>query len=109
VLLDLASMNWTPLNDALNQLIHCEDGTAIDAVMIGGAWAWRDGRHLTIDIADLQRRVVAAVEGLRAAGRELRDFADALAPHVERYCVGLAAKPYRVDRLALHHHAAARF
>jgi 5-methylthioadenosine/S-adenosylhomocysteine deaminase len=109
VLLDLASMNWTPLNDALNQLIHCEDGTAVDAVMIGGRWAWREGRHLTIDVPALQRRVAAAVEGLRVAGKELRAFADALAPHVARFCAGLAASPYRVDRLALHHHEPARF
>jgi guanine deaminase len=108
-LLDLASMNWTPLNDALNQLIHCEDGTALDAVMIGGRWAWREGRHFTVDVPDLQRRVARAVEGLRAAGRELREFADALAPHVARFCAGLAARPYRVDRLALHHHEGARF
>jgi 5-methylthioadenosine/S-adenosylhomocysteine deaminase len=108
VLLDLASMNWTPLNDALNQLVHCEDGTAVDAVMIGGRWVWRAGRHLTIDVPALQRRVAAAIEGLRAAGRELRDFADALAPHVARFCAGLAARPYTVDRLALHHHDGAR-
>jgi guanine deaminase len=108
VLLDLGSMNWTPLNDALNQLIHVEDGTAVDAVMIGGRWAWRDGRHLTIDVPALRRRVDAAVEALRAAGAELRAFADALAPHVARFCSGLAARPYKVDRLALHRHDAAR-
>jgi len=108
VLLDLSSMNWTPLNDALNQLIHCEDGTSIDAVMIGGRFVWRQGQHLTIDVPALQRRVAAAVEGLRGATAELRAFADALAPHVAKFCAGLAAKPYRVDRLALHHHAAPR-
>jgi guanine deaminase len=76
--------------------------------MIGGRWAWRDGRHLTIDVPALRRRVDAAVEALRAAGAELRAFADALAPHVARFCSGLAARPYKVDRLALHHHDAAR-
>jgi guanine deaminase len=109
VLLDLSSMNWTPLNDALNQLVHAEDGTAVDAVMIGGRWVWRDGRHLTIDVAELRRRVEAAVEALRAAGTELRAFADALAPHVAQFCAGLAARPYKVDRLALHHQDGARF
>jgi guanine deaminase len=109
VLLDLASMNWTPLNDALNQLVHCEDGTAVDAVMIGGRFVWRDGRYLTIDVPALQRRAADAVEALRAAGAELRAFADALAPHVARFCAGLAATPYKVDRLALHHHEPARF
>jgi hypothetical protein len=52
----------------------------------------------------LQRRAADAVEALRAAGAELRAFADALAPHVARFCAGLAAKPQKVDRLALHHH-----
>ena len=45
VLLDLDHPNWLPLNDPVNQLVHCEDGTAVDIVMIdqvrsGGITLW---------------------------------------------------------------------
>ena len=54
----------------------------------------RGGRHLTIDVVALQVRVAAAAEGLPAASKDLRAFADVLAPHVARFC----ARPPRPPR-----------
>jgi hypothetical protein len=63
----------------------------------------RGGRHLTIDVVALQVRVAAAAEGLPAASKDLRAFADVLAPQSR------VSAPDRLDRLALPHHAGGRF
>ena len=36
VFLDLANVNFLPLNDAANQIVNCEDSSAVHSVMIGG-------------------------------------------------------------------------
>jgi guanine deaminase len=103
VLLDLANMNWLPLNDVVGQLIRGEDGTAVDTVMVGGTVVYADHRYTHLDPLNLARQVEAAVQTLRQTTAEVRAFAAALEPHVNHYCAGLAAKSYPIDRLGLHH------
>jgi guanine deaminase len=101
VFLDLHAMHWQPLNDVVGQLIHCEDGTAVDRVMVGGRFVYADHRYTSLDPAALARRIADGVATLRGATAELRAFAALLEPHVNRHCAGLAAKSYHVDRLCL--------
>jgi 5-methylthioadenosine/S-adenosylhomocysteine deaminase len=49
VLLDLTTINFTPLNDVLNHLVYCENGASIIEVMVNGQTVVRDGRCLLID------------------------------------------------------------
>src|SRR5438128_2503394 len=56
VLLDLDHPNWMPFNDPVNQLVHCEDGTAVDSVMVGGRLVVEHRRILTVDLARLRDR-----------------------------------------------------
>src|SRR5229473_3093936 len=51
VMLDLDHPNWLPFNDPVNQLVHCEDGTAVASVMIGGRLVVDNRRVLTVDLA----------------------------------------------------------
>src|SRR4030095_5837830 len=44
VFLDLGHVNWIPLNDPSNQLVHTEDGSAVTHVMIGGGGMGRGPR-----------------------------------------------------------------
>jgi 5-methylthioadenosine/S-adenosylhomocysteine deaminase len=37
VFLDLHNVNWLPFNNAVNQLVHTEDGSAVHSVMVGGS------------------------------------------------------------------------
>ncbi len=55
-LLDLDHPNWLPLNDPVNQLVHCEDGTAVDSVMIGGRLVVENRRGPDLDLARLRAR-----------------------------------------------------
>src|SRR5580700_2581217 len=98
VLLDLDHPNWMPLNDPVNQLVHCEDGTAVDSVMIGGRWVVQNRRPVGIDLARLRQRAEAAHDRLAAANADNKRLYEALAPIVGSYCPGLARMPYHVHR-----------
>jgi 5-methylthioadenosine/S-adenosylhomocysteine deaminase len=104
VFLDLASLNYIPLNDPLNQVVFCEDGTAVESVMIAGRMVLDHGRFTTIDLAALRRQAEEAVARLAAANAESRRFCDLLHPVVGQYCGGLAARPYHVHRFCGHKH-----
>ena len=99
VFLDLGNVNYVPLNDPLNQVVYCEDSSAVAEVMIGGRWVLRDGRFTTFDYDRLVADIAAAVERLRAVNAETRRFAEALADHVRGHCIGLARAPYPVRRV----------
>jgi guanine deaminase len=98
--LDLDSINYVPLNDPTNQLVHSEDGTGVDSVMIGGRMVMENRRMTTVDEAKLARDAEAAVERLRAANEGSKMLAGKLEDVVGRFCVGLSRKPYHVERHA---------
>jgi guanine deaminase len=104
VFLDLTSLNYTPLNDAVNQVVFCEDGTAVESVMIGGKMIVDHGRFTTIDLPSLRRQAEEAVARLAAATAESRELCNKLHPIVGRYCGGLAAHPYHVHQFCGHAH-----
>jgi guanine deaminase len=99
VLLDLSHINWAPLNDAANQLVWTEDGSAVVDVMVAGAWRLRDRRVLGLDEAALARAANAAAERLRTANAETRAWCEAVAPHVACHCRALARGWTRTRRL----------
>ena len=98
VLLDLDHPNWLPLNDPVNQLVHCEDGTAVDSVMIGGRLVVEDRKPVGVDLGKLRERAEAARERLTAANADNHLLYQALEPVVGSYCPGLARMPYHVHR-----------
>ena len=98
VFLDLEHPNWMPLNDPVNQLVHCEDGAAVDSVMIGGRLVVENRRLRTVDLARLRERAEAARERLDAANADNRRLYEALEPIVGSFCPGLARMPYHVHR-----------
>lgn len=102
VMLDLDHPNWLPLNNPVNQLVHCEDGTAVDGVMIDGRMVVENRRVLTIDLARLRSQAEAARERLAAANADNRRLYEALEPIVGSYCPGLARTPYHIHRYGAH-------
>jgi guanine deaminase len=102
VFLDLGKPHYVPLNDPLNQIVYCEDGTGVDSVMIGGRMVLDRGRLTTIDEAKLKADAERAVERLLgAANVELRERAGRLAPAVAAHCRDLMRADYAVGRLAI--------
>ena len=98
VFLDLEHINWIPLNDPVNALVHVEDGTAVHSVMIGGRLVVENRRLLTVDVAKLSRDAEAARERLERLNRDNRRLYEQLEPVVGSYCPGLAKTPFHLHR-----------
>jgi 5-methylthioadenosine/S-adenosylhomocysteine deaminase len=98
VFLDLNHPNWLPLNNPVNQLVHCEDGSAVDSVMIGGRMVVENRRLMTLDLAKLRERATTARDRLAAANADNKRLYEALEPVVGSHCPGLARQPYHVHR-----------
>ncbi|MFN6954931.1 MAG: amidohydrolase family protein [Acetobacteraceae bacterium] len=90
VFLDTTHINWAPFNEAANQLVFTEDGSAVRDVMVGGAWKLRDRVVLGLDEAKLASRAQEAAERLRALNAPLRGWCEAIAPHIACHCRALA-------------------
>jgi guanine deaminase len=98
VFLDLNHVNYLPLNDATHQLVHTEDGSAVDSVMIDGRMVLSHGKFQSgINLTSLRSRLETARETLAERTRDARHLAEALEPHVGRFCIGLARQPHPVQ------------
>src|SRR5690242_2383513 len=104
VLVDLTSVNWLPLNNAVNQLVHTEDGTGVDAVLVGGRLVVENGRPVGVDMGALARKVEAARARLEEANAPNKAFFEKVEPVVNTFCPGLAKMPYHIDRWGGGHH-----
>jgi 5-methylthioadenosine/S-adenosylhomocysteine deaminase len=102
VFLDLDHPNLIPLNDPVNQLVHSENGGAVDSVMIGGRMVLEHGRFPGIDVGKLRARIADRVAELKDKTRELKALADQLEDIVGNFCVGLAREPYPIERRMPH-------
>jgi 5-methylthioadenosine/S-adenosylhomocysteine deaminase len=98
VFLDLTSINYVPLNEALLHVVFCEDGTGVDRVMVGGRIVVEGGRVLGVDMPKLAQEASQSVRRLNAVNAGAREFVQALEPVVLEYCVGLARAPHHVHR-----------
>lgn len=49
VLLDTATINFTPLNDIRNHLVYCENGSSVRTVIVNGEIMVEDGRLTRVD------------------------------------------------------------
>jgi 5-methylthioadenosine/S-adenosylhomocysteine deaminase len=98
VFLDLGAVNWLPLNDPTNQLVHTEDATAVESVMIGGRMVVEKRRLLTVDLARLARQVETARERLAQVNAPNKALFHRLEAVVGSFCPALAAQPYHVHR-----------
>lgn len=102
--LDLAAVNWLPLNDATNQLVHTEDGTSVHSVMVGGRMVVQDRKLVGVDMAALAAKVEATRARLAKANADNKKLFERLERVVNRFCPGLARTPYHIDHYAGGHH-----
>jgi guanine deaminase len=100
VFLDLNHVNYLPLNNPIHQLVHTEDGSAVDSVIIDGQMVLWQGRFTRIDLASLRERLAAAREDLAIRNQEAKQLATALEAYVGQFCLGLARQSYHVHAMA---------
>lgn len=102
VFLDRYNLNYVPLNNAVNQVVNAEDGTAVESVMIGGRMVYENRRFPNVDFAQISARADRAMERLTAVNGAAQRLALALEDVVGSFCVGLASSPYHVHRYCEH-------
>jgi 5-methylthioadenosine/S-adenosylhomocysteine deaminase len=82
ILLDLGAMSFTPLNSVKNQLVYCENGSAVETVIVNGKILVEEGEIRTVD----ERQVL---EELRSHFDEFRrkfgpnEWTERLRPYLE--------------------------
>lgn len=102
VLLDLAAPHYVPLNNAVNQVVHCEDGTGVHTVIVAGKVLLQAGSFVAFDFEALRARASAAVERLAEVNQASRALSEKLEPYVNQYCSGLAATPMHMHAYCNH-------
>jgi len=103
VFLDLDHINWMPLNDPTNQIVHTEDGAGVHSVMVAGRMVVEHGKVIGVDMTRLAARVEAARERLEAFNKPTKALCNALSTVVNMFCPGLAKTPYRINRFGCGH------
>ena len=98
VFLDLTSVNFVPFNDAANQIVNCEDSSAVDSVMIGGRTVLAGRRFTQFDFDALRGRVADTIVRLREQNAATFEHQQAMATFVSHHCVGLVREHYHVQR-----------
>jgi guanine deaminase len=104
VFLDLEHINWIPLNDPTNALVHVEDGSAVHSVMVGGAMVLENRRLVNVDLAKLARDAENARERLERLNRDNKALYEKLEPLVGTFCPGLAKAPLHIQRYGASHY-----
>jgi cytosine/adenosine deaminase-related metal-dependent hydrolase len=99
VFLDLGHIDFVPLTDPLNQIVTCADSACVSEVMVNGRFVVQGGRIAAIDMADVRKRVRAAVERLRINVADAKALAAQLEPHVVAFAESLFAEPLGIERL----------
>lgn len=104
VFLELENINWIPLNDPINALVHTEDGSAVHSVMVGGSMVVENRRLLNVDLAKLARDAENARERLEKLNRDNKTLYEKLEPIVGTFCPGLAKTPLHIHRFGASRH-----
>jgi 5-methylthioadenosine/S-adenosylhomocysteine deaminase len=101
VFLDLDHVNLVPMNNAMNQLVNTEDGTAVRDVMVGARFVLRDGILPGLDWPRIAARARDAAARLSEANGGTRRATESLAPVVNHFCVGLGRCAHDLPRRLL--------
>jgi guanine deaminase len=98
VFLDLGHFNFMPFTDPTNQIVHTENGAAVDSVMVGGRLVLDRGRFTTVDVDKLRAKVAARTADLRQKNLDVKGLTVRIEDAIANFCVGLARNSFRVQR-----------
>jgi 5-methylthioadenosine/S-adenosylhomocysteine deaminase len=91
ILLDLNTLNFTPLNDIYRQLIYCETGSSVVLTMVAGKIIVEDGKVLTVDEESLKAEARELMKEYRIEMEKTWEAASKLEPYYRemyRRCAG---------------------
>jgi guanine deaminase len=98
VFLDKTNINYVPLNNVANQIVNCEDSSAVKSVMIDGRLVLKDRKFTRFNYEKLRQQAQAAADRMTIENASAREQAHALEPFVAQHCIGLASEAFHVQR-----------
>lgn len=98
LILDLRSLNFTPLNDIRNHLVYCEDGSSIEKVMVGGEVMVENGRLTRLDEESVLEELRAELPAVMASHSEVEELNRAFAPYFAEIHRRCCARPMNMNR-----------
>ena len=98
VLLDLQSLPFTPLNDLRRQLVLCESGASVQAVIVDGQPVVEDGVLLTTDEKALKEEIKDLMQEYRGQYRQVEEWVRQLEPWYEKMYRMAVAAPVPMNR-----------
>jgi guanine deaminase len=104
VFLDLHHINWIPINDPVNQIVHTEDGSGVHSVMVGGRMVVENRKLLTVDLPKLAEQAAASQARRAAPMGDAKKLYQRLEKVVGAFCPGLAKAPLHIHRYGASHH-----
>jgi 5-methylthioadenosine/S-adenosylhomocysteine deaminase len=85
VLLDLNTTTFKPLNDALLQLVHYENGSSVNTVIVGGDVVVKDGHITTFNEQEILEEAQEIVSALLARTKIDYQFAQKVQQQYRKY------------------------
>lgn len=73
LIINLNTINFTPLNDVRNHLVYCENGESIETVFVAGEIVVADGRPTRVDEAALLGELRACAPAFLERHRQIED------------------------------------
>jgi 5-methylthioadenosine/S-adenosylhomocysteine deaminase len=100
VLLDLTTVNFTPLNDVINHLVYCENGASILEVMVNGQTVVRGGRCLLVDEAAVLAEIRELAPEMLARHADVERANEKFTPYFAEIHQRCCAQQLSVNRYA---------
>ena len=84
LILNMKTLNFTPLNDVRNHLVYCENGTSIEKVMVNGEIVVEDNRLKRVDEAALLEELRGHLPEFQKQHEQLEALNSAFQPAFEQ-------------------------
>lgn len=81
-ILDLANVNFVPLNSVVRQLVYGETGQSVETVIVDGRVVMHERRLLTIDEDEVREAVNAVMPGLMKDFRDVSARVEEMTPYL---------------------------
>lgn len=98
ILIDLNTLNFTPLNDLRRQLVFCEDGTSVVMTMVAGQIVYEHGQLLTVDEEAIKAEIRELMGAYSQEIEAISDSAARLEPYYREMYLKAAQRDVGMNR-----------
>ncbi len=98
ILVDLNTLNFTPLNDIYHHLVYCENGSSVVMTMVAGKVVMENGRLLTVDEEAIKAEARELMKSYRVELAKAAEAAKELEPYYREMYLRAAARDVGMNR-----------